>query len=228
MGDLAEGARALGELLVPATLETLGMVGASSLLSSLLGLGLGVFLFATGKTGVAPWPTAHRLVGAVVNVGRSVPFVVLMVAVVPLTRLLVGTSIGSGAAVVPLVIAAVPYVARQVEAALREVPGGAVEAVTVMGATPWQVIRVALLREALPSLLRAATLTTINLISYSAMAGAIGGGGLGDLAVRYGYQRFRTDVMVAAVIVLVVLVQGIQALGERLAQRVDRRGREPS
>jgi D-methionine transport system permease protein len=210
-------------LLWPATLETLAMVLVATLLSCVLGLGVGVSLLVTQPGGIHPLPFVHRLGNWLVDAGRSIPFLILMVAIVPLTRLVAGTSIGTRAAMVPLVIAAIPYVARLVESALKEVPVGLVETVVTMGATPRQVIWHAYLREALPSLVRGATLTAISLISYSAMAGAVGGGGLGDLAVRYGYQRFRTDVMVCTVLVLLALVQGIQLAGERLARRIDHR-----
>lgn len=210
-------------LLKPALWETVQMVAISTVLSCLLGLVLGVVLILTGPTGVRPNAVIYRVLGAIVNVGRSVPYIVLMIAVIPLTRMIVGTSIGTSAAMVPLVIAAVPYVARLVESAMQEVPAGNVEAVLAMGGTPLQLVRHVYLREAAPALVRATTLTAISLISYSAMAGAVGGGGLGDLAVRYGYHRFRTDVMLATVVVLVVLVQLVQFAGDRIARRVDHR-----
>lgn len=213
----------LASLLLEATLETLVMVVASTAMASVIGVALGIVLVLTHREGVIPRPLVHRVVGAVVNVGRSVPFVILMVAIIPFTRFVTGTSIGTQAAIVPLVVAAIPYVARVAHAALEEVPRGLVDAIVAMGATPLQVVREAYLREARPALARGLTLTAISLVGYSAMAGAIGGGGLGDLAVRYGYQRFRTDVMVATVVVLVVLVQALQAAGERLARRLDHR-----
>lgn len=217
------GLSELWALLLPATGETLLMVATSTVLSCALGLPVGVFLVATASGGLKPMPLANRLVGGLVNVTRSIPFIILMVAIVPLTRLLVQTSIGTRAAMVPLVVAAIPYVARLVEGALKEIPGGITEALVAMGATPLQLIRRAWLPEALPALVRGATLTAISLVSYSAMAGAVGGGGLGDLAVRYGYQRMRTDVMVATVVVLLVLVQSLQFAGDRLARRLDHR-----
>jgi len=210
-------------LLLPATGETLLMVAVPTALSCALGLVVGVVLVATEPGGLVPASILHRALGALVNVTRSVPFIILMVAIVPLTRLLVGTSIGTLAAMVPLVVAAIPYVARLVETGLKEVPQGITDALIAMGATPFQIIRHGWLSEAWPALIRGATLTAISLVSYSAMAGAVGGGGLGDLAVRYGYQRMRTDVMLATVLVLLVLVQGLQFLGERLASRLDRR-----
>ena len=213
----------LASLLLEATLETIVMVVASTAMASVIGVALGIVLVLTHREGVVPRPLVHRFVGALVNVGRSVPFVILMVAIIPFTRFVTGTSIGTRAAIVPLVVAAIPYVARVAHAALEEVPRGLVDAIVAMGATPLQVVREAYLREARPALARGLTLTAISLVGYSAMAGAIGGGGLGDLAVRYGYQRFRTDVMVATVVVLVVLVQALQAAGERLARRLDHR-----
>lgn len=214
---------ALYALLWKSALETLYMVGVSTLLAALGGLVVGVLLVATGRGRVLAAPAVNRVLGAVVNVGRSIPFIILLVAIIPLTRWIVGSAIGTQAAIVPLVIGAIPYVARLVEGALEEVDGGVVEAVVSMGATPWQVITRAYLPEAVPALVRGVTLTAITLIGYSAMAGAVGGGGLGDVAVRYGYQRFRPDVMLATVVILVALVQAIQFTGERLARRWDRR-----
>lgn len=214
---------ALYALLWKSTLETLYMVGLSTLLAALGGLVVGVLLTATGRGRVLAAPRLNRVLGAVVNVGRSIPFIILLVAIIPLTRWLVGSAIGTQAAIVPLVVGAIPYVARLVEGALEEVDGGVVEAVVSMGATPWQVITRAYLPEAVPALVRGVTLTAITLIGYSAMAGAVGGGGLGDVAVRYGYQRFRPDVMLATVVILVGLVQLIQFAGETLARRWDRR-----
>lgn len=214
---------ALYGLLWKSTLETLYMVGVSTLLAAVGGLILGVLMVATERGRVLSAPRVNRILGAVVNVGRSVPFIILMVAIIPLTRWLVGSAIGTEAAIVPLVVGAIPYVARLVESALKEVDGGVVEAVVSMGATPWQVITRAYLPEAVPALVRAVTLTAITLIGYSAMAGAVGGGGLGDVAVRYGYQRFRPDVMLATVVILVALVQLIQLAGETVARRYDRR-----
>lgn len=214
---------ALYALLWKSALETLYMVGVSTLLAAIGGLVVGVLLVATGRGRVLAAPRIHRVLGGVVNVGRSIPFIILLVAIIPLTRWLVGSAIGTQAAIVPLVVGAIPYVARLVEGALEEVDGGVIEAVVSMGATPWQVITRAYLPEAVPALVRGVTLTAITLIGYSAMAGAVGGGGLGDVAVRYGYQRFRPDVMLATVVILVALVQGIQLAGESLARRWDRR-----
>jgi ABC-type methionine transport system permease subunit len=210
-------------LLWQATLETMYMVCVSALFSALGGLVGGVLLVVTAPGNVAESALLHRTLTAVVNIGRSIPFIILMVAVVPLTRLIVGTSIGTDAAIVPLILAAIPYVSRLVESALLETDKGVIEAVISMGATPWQVITRAYLPEAVPALLRALTIMSITLIGYSAMAGAIGGGGLGDLAIRYGYQRFRPDVTVSTVVILVLLVQLLQFAGDRLARYFDRR-----
>ena len=210
------------DLLVQPTLETLAMVVIPAIISGILGSVLGVLLVVTerGKVLSAPW--VYRVLNTVANVGRSIPFIILMVSIIPFTRWLVGTSIGTTAAMVPLVVGAIPYVGRLVEATVREVDGGVVEAVLTMGATPWQVIRKTYLPEAIPGLIRAMTVVSITLVSYSAMAGAVGGGGLGDLAIRYGYQGFRLDVMISTIIVLVVLIQGIQFAGDRLASHYQR------
>lgn len=213
----------LVDLLKKATWETIQMVGISTGLSVAGGLLLGVLLVVTKKDGILPAPSVRVVLGPIVDITRSVPFIILLVAIIPFTRWLVGTSIGTAAATVPLVVAALPFVARLVEAALAEVDHGVVEAVLAMGGTPWQVITKVYLPEALPALWRAATTTAINLVGYSAMAGAVGGGGLGDVAIRYGYQRFRPDVMLITIVILVVMVQLIQFFGEALARRTDHR-----
>ena len=213
------------QLIAWSTLDTLIMVGLSGLLGTLFGLPLGVFL-ATSRAGeLFSAPTTNRVLGLIVNATRSTPFIILVVAIVPLTRLIVGTSIGTRAAVVPLTIAAIPFIGRVVEAAIREVDQGLVEAARAFGASPLQIVRKVLLPEALPALTLALTLTLVSLLGYSAMVGAVGGGGLGDLGIRYGYQRFMPEVMAAVVIVLIVLVQGVQSLGETIARRLDKRSR---
>lgn len=204
-----------------ATGETLYMTAVAAVLVVLAGLPLGVLLVVTDAGGLWERPVLQRVLGTLVNVGRSVPFIILMVAIVPLTRLLVGTTIGTTAAIVPLVVAAIPFMGRVVEQALREVDPGLVEAATAMGASRRRIVLQVLVREALPSLVRGTALVVISLLGYSAMAGAVGGGGLGDLAVKYGYMRFRTDVMLGCLGVLLVLVQGVQWLGDRLAARLD-------
>ena len=165
----------------------------------------------------------NRVVGAIVNAIRSIPFIILMVAIIPLTRLIVGSAIGTTAAMVPLVLASVPFIGRQVETSLREIPYGIVEAAQSMGATPLQIIRKVFLPEAMPNIVAQLTTVIISLIGESAMAGAIGGGGLGDLAIRYGYQRFRPDIMIATVIVLIIMVQIVQFAGNKLAKHLDKR-----
>lgn len=205
-----------------ATGETLYMTLVAAVLVLLAGLPLGVLLVITDRGGLWERPALGRVLGTLVNVGRSVPFIILMVAIVPLTRVLVGTTIGTTAAIVPLVVAAIPFMGRIVEQGLREVDPGLVEAAVSMGATRRRVVFAVLLPEALPSLVRGTALMVISLLGYSAMAGAVGGGGLGDLAVKYGYMRFRTDVMLGCLGVLLVLVQLVQWLGDGLASRFER------
>jgi D-methionine transport system permease protein len=205
-------------LLVKPLGETLLMVGASTLAASVLGFPLGILLYLIAPGGLSERPRLRLVLDRVVNALRSFPFIILMILLFPLSRLLVGTSIGTVAAVVPLAIAAAPLVARLVESALAEVDRGVVEAALTSGATKARIVFAVLVPEAAPSLVSGLTLTVINLVGYSAMAGAIGGGGLGDLAVRYGYQRFRMDVMAAAVIVILLLVEGVQLAGTRIAR----------
>jgi D-methionine transport system permease protein len=199
------------------------MTGASGIISLVAGLPLGLALVLTSRGGMAENLWVNRVIGAVVNGFRSVPFIILLVALIPLTRLIVGTSIGTGAAIVPLAIAAIPYYARIAEVSLREVDRGLIDAVRAMGGNRFTIIREVLVPEALPGIVAGFTVTLVTLIGASAMAGAIGAGGLGDLAIRYGYQRFETNVMIAVVVVLIVLVCGIQWLGDRLVARLDHR-----
>ncbi|MBW8354522.1 MAG: ABC transporter permease [Pseudomonas sp.] len=213
----------LAQLLINATGETLYMVLLASLFTVLIGLPLGVLLFVSRKGGLRPMPRINRLLGTLVNLGRSLPFVVLLIALIPLTRLVVGTTLGSTAAVVPITIGAFPFFARIVENALDEVDKGRIEAILAMGGHIGHVIFKALLPEALPALLAGLTLTLVMLIGFSSMAGVIGGGGLGDLAIRYGYQRFNNQIMVATVLVLVLLVQGVQSGGDRLVRSLAHR-----
>jgi D-methionine ABC superfamily ATP binding cassette transporter, permease protein len=210
-------------LLTKALGETIYMVAISMLIASAIGIPLGVLLHVTAKGEFLDAPMVNRSIGAVVNAVRSIPFIILMVAIIPLTRLIVGSAIGTTAAMVPLVIASVPFIGRQVETSLREVPRGLVEAALSMGATPMQIITRVLLPESMPGIVSQLTTVIIALVGESAMAGAIGGGGLGDLAIRYGYQRFRPDIMIATVIILIVLVQLVQFLGNTLAARLDKR-----
>jgi D-methionine transport system permease protein len=210
-------------LIVDSTLETLYMVGIAALLGTVLGLPLGIFLATSGKGELFEAVAINNMLGVVVNATRSTPFIILVVAIIPFTRLIAGTSIGTTAAIVPLTLAATPFIARIVEAAVREVDHGLVEASLAMGATPLQIVRKVLIPEALPGLVLGITLAVVSLLSNSAMVGAVGGGGLGDLGIRYGYQRFMPEVMLVVVVVLIVLVQAVQTFGERLARRVNRR-----
>ena len=210
-------------LLVKALGETVYMVIVSMIVASLIGIPLGVLLATTAKGQILECLPLCRAIGAVVNALRSIPFIILMVAIIPFTRFIVGTSIGTTAAMVPLVLASIPFIGRQVETSLREVPAGLVEAALSMGATPLQIVRRVLLPEAMPSIVAQLTTVIIALVGESAMAGAIGGGGLGDLAIRYGYQRFRPDIMIATVVILIVLVQIVQFLGNRLADGLNKK-----
>ena len=206
--------------LLEATGETLYMVGVSALVTVLLGVPLGVLLTVTAPGGLVPRPLLNRAFGLLVNLGRALPFIILLVLVAPVTRGIVGTTIGSTAAIVPLTIGAVPFLARLVETSLREVAPGKVEAVMSMGARRRDVVRTVLLPEARPSLIAGITVTVVALISYSAMAGAVGGGGLGDFAIRFGYQQFRTDITLLTVVLLLVLVQALQWAGDRWARQL--------
>lgn len=210
-------------LLLESTQETLYMVMWSALIAIAVGLPIGILLATTQRGGILAFPPVAWTLDFLVNIGRSLPFIILMVAIIPFTRAVAGSSIGTRAAIVPLAVAAIPFLARLAEGAILEVDRGLIEMVQAAGGTTWQVIAKALLPEAVPALVRGATLTVISLIGYSAMAGVIGGGGLGDLAYRYGYQRFRGDVMIATIVVLVVLVQGVQWIGNTIANRLQRR-----
>lgn len=216
----------LFDLLWKSLLQTLHMVAVSGLVGSLIGLPIGVFLATSGRNELFPAPALNYAIGLVVNAARSTPFIILVVAIIPFTRLLTGTSIGTTAAIVPLTIATVPFFARLVEAAIREIDKGLIEAARAMGATPMQIVFKVLLAEARPAILLAFTMTIVSLIGYSAMVGAVGGGGLGDLGIRYGYQRFMPEVMLAVVVVLIVLVQLVQSAGDALARRFDKRNRK--
>lgn len=210
-------------LLMKAFGETVAMVAVSMIAATAIGVPLGVLLVITAKGGVLACPALNRVVAAVVNAVRSIPFIILMVAIIPFTRLVVGTSIGTTAAMVPLTLASIPFIGRQVETSLREVPYGLIEAALAMGATPMQIIRRVYLPEALSGIVSQLTTVVIALVGESAMAGAIGGGGLGDLAIRYGYQRFRPEIMLATVVVLIALVQLVQFAGNALAKRLNKK-----
>lgn len=221
--SLALDGTELAQLLLNATGETLYMVLLAALFTVLIGLPLGILLFVSRQDGLLPMVRLNRLLGMLVNLGRSLPFVVLLIALIPLTRLVVGTTLGSTAAAVPITIGAFPFFARIVENALDEVDKGRIEAVLAMGGHVGHVVGKVLLPEALPALLAGLTLTLVLLIGFSSMAGVIGGGGLGDLAIRYGYQRFNNQVMVATVVILVLLVQGVQSAGDRLVRSLAHR-----
>lgn len=209
--------------ILQAMADTLTMLVGSFILSLLLGVGLGVLLFLTGRGQLSANIVANRLLGIIVNVLRSIPFVILLIVMIPLTLLLVGTSLGVAGAIPPLVAGAAPFYARLVETALRDVPRVTIEAAQAMGASRWQIVTKILLPEALPGLVSGATVTAIALVSFTAMAGVVGAGGLGDLAIRYGYQRFQADVMLVTVALLVILVQIIQWSGDWLSRRIDHR-----
>ncbi|MGL5532015.1 MAG: methionine ABC transporter permease [Plesiomonas shigelloides] len=213
--------QAMLELLFKALGETLTMVLVSGAIGLALGIPLGVVLFISKPGQIKEHAMLNKALGTVVNIGRSIPFIILIVSIIPLTRLLVGTSIGTMAAVVPLAIGATPFIARLVEGALMEIPSGLVEAARAMGASPLQIIVKVMLPEALPGIINGITITLVTLVGYSAMAGAVGGGGLGDVGIRYGYQRFDGTVMLVVVAILVLLVQIIQSVGERLVRATD-------
>lgn len=211
------------DLLVSATTDTLYMVGIATVATVVFGLPLGVLLVATSPRGLRPHSTVYRVLGAVVNIGRSFPFIILLIALIPFTRWVVGTSLGPTAASVPLAVGAIPFYARLVETSLREVSPGKIEAAQAMGASDGQIVRKVLLAEGVPGLVGGLTVTVVALISYSAMAGAVGGGGLGDVAIRFGYQRFNTQVIVVTVALLVLIVQIVQAVGDVVVRRLDHR-----
>ena len=211
------------ELFATSLWETIVMVGVSGVLGALIGIPMGVFLRLTDQGGVLENSPLNNTVGWVVNAVRSTPFIILLVAIIPFTRLVTGSSIGTAAAVVPLTLAAAPFIARLVETALREVDNGLVEAAQSMGATTGQIVWKVLLPEALPGIVAGLTISFVSLTGYSAMAGAVGGGGLGDLGIRYGYQRFLPDIMLAVVVVLIFFVQAIQSLGDWAVRRLSHR-----
>ncbi|AGA68742.1 ABC-type metal ion transport system, permease component [Desulfitobacterium dichloroeliminans LMG P-21439] len=208
------------QLLTPATGETFYMIIVSTLLAYVLGVPLGVILVISSPNHISPNPWIERILGTIINVFRSIPFIILLVLIIPFTRAIVGTYIGTTAAIVPLVISSAPFVARMVESSLKEVPYGVIEAALSMGSSPWQIIKKVLLPEAKGSLVLGVAITTISIIGYTAMAGAVGGGGLGAVAIQYGYNRFRTDIMLMTVVILVLIVQVIQSLGTMLARRM--------
>jgi D-methionine transport system permease protein len=209
-------------LLLIASWQSLYMVIISVIIASIFGIPLGILLMVTDKDQIVENQILNKILGTIVNIFRSIPFVILLFLLIPLTRLIVGKAIGTTASIVPLSIAAIPFMARITETALREVEKGIIEAAQSMGASPYQIITKVLIPEALPSMVSGITITAINLVGYSAMAGVLGGGGLGDLAVRYGYQRFMYDVMVCTVVILVVMVQVMQIVGDKLVRQVSK------
>lgn len=221
--DLQSLATYLWSLLVPALGQTAFMVILSGILGSILGIPFGILLYITRPSSFLPMPMLNMSISLIVNILRSIPFIILLVAILPFTRALVGTSIGMVAALVPLTLSVAPFIARIVETSLREVDNGLIEAANAMGATHYQIISKVLIPEALPGIVAGLTIAIISLIGYSAMAGAVAAGGLGDLAIRYGYQRFQSDVMWAVVIVLLIIVQGLQSFGDWLVRKISHR-----
>lgn len=212
-----------GSLLAQGTIDSLVMTIASTFFAYVIGIPVGVLVTITAPGGLRPHRAFNSVLGWIVNVGRSIPFIILLVALIPFTRFMVGTSLGVPGAIVPLTVAAIPFVARMVEQSLAEVDGGLVEAAHSFGASAMQIVGKVFLRESLPSLVRGASITFITLFGYSAIAGTVGAGGLGDIAIRYGYQRFQGDVMVVSVVLCIVLVQIVQMLGDWVARKVDKR-----
>ncbi|MCC2666212.1 MAG: transporter permease [Gammaproteobacteria bacterium] len=198
------------------------MVFLSGLFATFIGLPWGIFLYILRQGNIASQPFIYQILAIIVNIMRSIPFIILMVAIIPFTRMIVGSSIGTNAAIVPLSLCAMPFIARVVENALIEVDKGLIEAAIAMGANAWQIICKVLIPEALPNIINGLTLTMVSLIGYSAMAGAVGGGGLGDLAIRYGYQRFDTFIMLVTIVLMIVLVQMVQFWGDTLAKKIER------
>ena len=205
--------------------ETLYMVAVSTVVSYAIGLPLGLLLVVSDKNGIRPIPVLNAVLGVIVNILRSIPFLILGVMISPLTRAITGSSIGTAAMVVPLTVAAAPYVARMVESSIKEVPFGVIEAAQSMGASPWQIVWKVLVPEAKPSLMVGAAISVVTILGYSAMSGFIGGGGLGTVAVNYGYNRYNFGIMLVAVIIIVVVVQIFQEVGLRLAKKLDKRNR---
>ncbi|HEY5555602.1 methionine ABC transporter permease [Acetobacterium sp.] len=210
-------------LIIQGTFETLYMTIASTFLAYVIGLPMGVLLVTSDSEGIVPMNLTNKILNVVVNITRSIPFLILLIAVIPFTRLITGTSIGSTATIVPLVIAAAPFIARLVESSIKEVDKGIIEASLSMGASPLQVVTKVMIPEAKPSLIIGAAIATTTILGYSAMAGIVGGGGLGDIAIRFGYYRYETGVMVVTVVLLVLVVQIFQEVGMKIAQKQDRR-----
>lgn len=211
------------EMLLVGTLDSLKMISISSFLAYLIGLPLGIILTVMDKDGIYPVPWIHKPLGMIVNLIRSIPFIIFIVMMIPVTRVLIGTSLGVKGVIPPLTLASAPYVARVVESSFREVDSGVIEAAKSMGASTFQIIWKVLLPEAKPSLITGAVLSVTTILAYSAMTGAVGGGGLGDIAIRYGYYRYQTEMMLITVIILVVIVQIIQEVGMKISRKSDKR-----
>ncbi|MGI6221646.1 MAG: methionine ABC transporter permease [Coriobacteriales bacterium] len=212
-----------GPMLLDGTIDTIIMTLVATIAAYVIGLPVGVLLTISAPNGIKPNRTLHSVLGAIVNIVRSVPFIILLVAIIPFTRFVVGTSLGVPGAIVPLTITAAPFVARMVEQSLAEVDGGLIEAAQSFGASNWQIVYKVFLRESLPGLVRGLTMTFVTLFGFAAMAGTVGAGGLGDIAIRYGYQRYQTDVMIAAVVLCVIIVEVFQGLGNLVARKMDHR-----
>lgn len=216
---------AYGSMLMEGTMDTLYMTFTATFVAYIFGLPIGILAEITRKNGIYPILLLNKILDAIINLGRSIPFIILLVAVMPVTRAVVGTTLGPKAATVPLIIGAVPFVARLVENSLRELDSGVIEAARAMGANVKEIIFKVMIPETLPSLILGMSLATITLVGYTAMAGTIGAGGLGDIAIRYGYYRYQTDVMIITIILLVIFVQGIQSFGQFISKAIDKRGK---
>jgi len=210
-------------LLFSATIDTLVMVGISAFIAVLAGMPIGILLHISKDQGILENKKLNNVLSIIVNIGRSVPFIILLVAIIPFTRFVVGSSIGTAAMIVPLTVASIPFIARLIEGALLDVPSGLVEAAQTMGATPIQIIHKILIPEALPGIINSITITLVTLVNYSAMAGTVGGGGLGDVGIQHGYIGFNPTIILITVILLVIIVQTIQSIGECLVKKVDHR-----
>ena len=204
-------------------LETLYMTLFSSFVAYILGLPIGILLVITDRDGITPNVTLNKVVGVIVNIVRSIPFIILLIAIMPVTRAITGTTIGASAVIIPLIASSAPYIARIVESSLKEVDKGVVEAAQSMGASPWQIVFKVLIPEAKPSLVIGSAIAISTILSYTVMAGFVGGGGLGDIAIRYGYYRYETGIMMVAVILLILILQVIQELGSSISKRSDKR-----
>lgn len=213
----------LKRMILPSLLETLYMVFWSSLISIILGIVFGIILYVTDKDNILENKVINKILGIIINIGRSIPFVILMIAVFPFSKFIVGTSIGTTASIVPLTVAAIPFVARMIEICLKEIDKGVIEAAISMGASEWQIIYKVLIPESISSIVATITTTIISIIGYSSMAGVIGGGGLGNTAIVYGYQRYRTDILIISVIIMIVLVQLVQGIGNILCKKLNKK-----